>query len=390
MPRAQSHLRRTGRTRGFTLHYRHLGVSLGKMDRWIQHHYRTISSIIVRATGGRAFNAQMGAAAIARGDYRPDRALDLSGVAAYDREKQKCMKDLGLVSKHNRITERMRNYIAAVRSSGRAIPLLREYGLRIKLQGPQISWRTFHSGYRQAGYSHYRIRPLVMFLYSIRSGVRKGVKVNTDDIALSAFRLFTPQQVPRVDEAFLMRHIDDYFVQKANTGINYKREFERQFQKVQQELGVNLTHRHAFEQKCRNAANEIYCTSLFLHRTGLIGFQRQTPSHWSSTQMSYEKTGPVVFGSFALTPKGEIELKKGLRRIPVWGRDITHTFPAPGTWSRVVDMVNQLAQGNTVAKRRVSPRILKGISLLGLEVVEKDGAYSVRKPPEFELQYDLE
>jgi len=387
MGRAKSHLRRTGTTRGFALHYRHLGVSIPKLDRWILHHYSAIRNIIIRSSRGHRFNAQMGAAAIARQDYRPDRALDLRGVAAYDREKQKCMKDLGLTTKDNRITQRMLGYIHVLQGRGNTIPLLRDYGMRIKLQGPQIAWRDFSLGDRQMGYAHCRIRPLVMFLYALKSAIEHGVDVNTDDIALSAFRVFTPQEIPKVDEEILITYIDDYFSQKTSSGMPYEQRFKDQFAKVEKELGKRLAHRDAFKQKCRNAANEIYCTSLFLRRVGLIESQQKLPSNWSATQMSYGRTGPVVFAIFTLTNEGSNELSAALSRIPVWGKDIIDLFP--DNWPQAINVVNRLAQNRPVTVGSATDPIVAGLSTLGIVVSRRGGRHIPSKSPEFELQYDL-
>ena len=209
--RRQSHRRRTGKTRGFCLHYRHPGVQQRKMDRWISEYHKEISSVLSKGSRGQLFNIQMGTKAIARGDYIPDRACDLKGVAAYDREKFKGMKDLGLATKDDLITQRMREYLSAIGNDRLKTELLRNYGMRIKLQCPQTVWRFFRPGHRQNGYAHYRIRPLVMFLYAIKRGNDTGVDVNTDDIALSAFLYFTPMQQPLVNEDYLTNYINDYF-----------------------------------------------------------------------------------------------------------------------------------------------------------------------------------
>jgi hypothetical protein len=329
----------------------------------------------------------MGAAAIARGDYLPDRALDLSGVAAYDREKQKCMKDLGLVTKDNRITQRLQNYMAAMQGCGDRIALLRQYGLGIKLQGPQIMWRSFSPGNRQMGYAHYRIRPFVMFLYALQQGIERTAEVTTDDLALSAFRLFVPMEQDRVDEQFVRSHVDQYFQARTAGHIDFEHEFREQFRRVEQEIGIQLTHRHAFEQKCRNSANEVSCTSLFLKRVGLIDYERAEPAGWSCTQMSYGRTGSILFAMFRLTELGQQELGASLERVPVWGKDIVDLFPQE--WWKAVEVVNRLGRGQKVRRNHDTDTIVNELRTLGVEVRLDGSEYVAIRRPEFDLQYDL-
>lgn len=385
--RRKSHLRRTGKTRGFVLHYRHLGVNQRKMDRWIREYHEQLSSIISKGTRGRAFNIFMGTRAIARGDYKPDRAWDLTGVAAYDREKKKYMKDLGLASKDDLITQRLLSHIKTLMEGGDTVSVIREYGMRMKLQSPQATWRAFKPGYRQVGYSHYRIRPLTMFLYAVKSGNERNSEVNTDDITLSAFRYFTPWECSLIDESFLMGYIDAYFDRKLRGRINYQNEFKQLFKKVEEELGSELTHPYAFEQKCRNTGNEIYCTSLFLRYIGVISIKETIPRHWSCTQMSYNRTGPAGYGIFSLTPIGEKELKNALARIPIWGKDIRDTFS--NNWANGVNIINLFSKDRKVPKTDISEDMIPLFSSLGIKLKETKAGYKTVKIPDFDLQYDL-
>lgn len=383
----KSHLRRTGKTRGFTLHYRHLGVNQKKMDRWIRDYHDQLSSIISKGTRGQAFNVFMGTRAIARGDYKPDRTWDLKGVAAYDREKRKYMKDLGLATKDDLITQRLLSYIKTLMAGGDTVSLLGEYGMRMKLQSPQTTWRTYMLGYRQVGYSHYRIRSLAMFLYAIESGNERGLEVNTDDIALSAFLYFPPWQCSLVDEEFLMKYIDDFFDRKLKGQIDYETMFKHLVKEVEKEVGFKLSHIYAFEQKCRNAGNEIYCASLFLRRIGVISIHETVPRNWSCTQMSYGKTGPAGYGIFSLTPMGKSELQKALSCIPIWGKDIVDVFGQ--NWPKAVHTISLFSKNREVPKGDISKEMIPLFSSLGIELKDTTSGYKAMKAPDFELQYDL-
>lgn len=384
----KSHLRRTGKTRGFTLHYRNLGVNQRKMDRWIKDYYNQLSSIISKGTRGQAFNALMGTRAIARGDYKPDRAWDLKGVAAYDREKRKYMKDFGLATKDDLITHRLLSYIKIPIVGGNTAPMLREYGLRMKLQSPQTAWRTYKPGYKQVGYSHYRIRPLTMFLYAIESGNERGLEVNTDDIALSAFRYFTPLECGLVTEEFIMKFIDDFFDGKLKGQVDYRNLFKQLFKEVEKEIGSKLTHPYAFERKCRNTGNEIYCTSLFLKYIGVINIKETVPKHWSCTQMSYNRTGPAGYGIFSLTPIGKSELRKALSHIPIWGKDIRDIFGH--NWPKAVHAINFFSQNREVPKAAISNHIVPLFSSLGIKLKQTTSGYKAMVTPDFDIQCDLD
>lgn len=384
----KSHLRRTGKTRGFTLHYRHLGVNQNKMDRWIKEYHTQLSSIISRGTRGQAFNIFMGTRAIAKGDYKPDRAWDLKGVAAYDREKKKYMKDLGLATKDDLISQRLLSYITTLTKGNDTVMMLREYGSRMKLQSPQATWNTFKRGSRQAGYSHYRIRPLTMFLYAIKSGNDRGLDVNTDDIALSSFLYFPPWKCNRVDEKFLKKWIDDYFDHKLKQRVKYESIFKKLFKEVKEELECKVTHPYAFEQKCRNAGNEIYCTSLFLRYIDVINIYETKPKHWSCTQMSYNKTGPAGYGFFSLTPDGKNELKKALSLIPVWHKDIRDTFG--NNWVEAVNIINLFSKNKEVSQGTISEDMIPLFSSLGITLKQTERGYRALEIPDFDLQYDLE
>jgi hypothetical protein len=330
----------------------------------------------------------MGTEAIAAGDYLPDRHQSLAGAAAYHREKRKYMKDLGLARADDVITDRMRQYIRVLESGGDRIGFLRGQALKMKLLCPQaanVGWTP-----RQNGYTHYRIRPIVMFLYAIRSARLHGVEATTDDIALSAFRFFTPGEQQRVDETFLTNHIDAFYQRKAQASMDYEHEFRALMTRVERDLGQNLSRldRHAFARKCRNAGNEVYCTIIFLRELALINTRRIEPQRWSCTQQRYEDTPPVPqFNILALAADAERALTETLTRVPVWHADLVHVFGQE--CYREIAIVNRLANCQSVGSDETTDAQIRGLEELGIELIGEDANYRPRRVPVFELQYDM-
>jgi len=391
MPRrsgATRHTKRLGVSSGFSLHYRNLGVSQQIMDSWIQRFYRRRADLLRRAMAAGDFDAMMGVEAIAAGEYKPDRHHSLAGAAAYNREKRKYMKDLGLARADDVITDRMRQYIRILETGGDRLAFLREQALKMKLICPQVAsvrWTP-----RQNGYAHYRIRPIVMFLYAIRSAHLHRVEANTDDLVISAFRFFTPREQARVDETFLKAHIDAYFQRKRDVGIDYQAEFNQLMDRTERDLVYNLRRadRHAFARKCRNAGNEVYCTIIFLRGLGLIEAPRRRPTGWSCTQQRYEHTGPVPeFNILSLRPEGDRALDEALSKVPVWHADLVRVF-GQNCYVEIA-ILNRLANGQQIDTAEITGHQVQGFRQVGVSLIREDGTYRATQTPVFELQYDM-
>ncbi len=386
--RAKRHVERRGVSSGFSLHYRNLGVRQEIMDRWIQRFYRRKADLLQQAMAAGDFNAMMGVAAIAAGDYKPDRHHSLAGAAAYDREKRKYMKDLGLARADDVITARMRQYIRILEKDGDRVAFLRDQALKMKLICPQtatVKWTP-----RQNGYAHYRIRPIVMFLYAVRRGHLDGVEVNTDDLALSAFRFFTPREQGQVDEDFLRAHVDSYFERKRNVGIDCQAEFRRLMERTERDLGRKLRNvdKHAFARKCRNAGNEVYCTIIFLRQLGLIGAPKTRPTGWSCTQQRYENTGPVPeFNILSLTSEGDRALGEAISTVPVWHADVVRVFG--DNCHGIIAILNRLANGQQIETTQITDQEVHELRQVGVNLIREDGTYRATQSPVFELQYDM-
>ena len=388
MSRRHRHLQRIGRSSGFAVHYRNLGVRQEIMDRWIQGYYRHHGDLLRQVMRGPEFNALMGIEAIARGDYRPDRTHSLAGAAAYDREKKKYMKDLGLARKDDAITEKMAQYIRILEQGGDLIRFLREQAIKIKLFCPQTNVANWSP--RQNGYAHYRIRPLVMLLYAVQTGNELGIEINTDDIVLSAFRFFTPREQALIDEEFMMEYIREYMERKLRGEIDYQREFESMMQRVETDLREDLRSQdsHAFARKCRNAANEAYCAIIFVRFLGWVNAPKGArPGHWSATQQAYGDT-PVVpeYNILTLTEAGETALNDALGIAPIWYKDIEAIFGQ--RCFREIEIINRLALTGEY-RGELSESQIQGLQALGIELISDDGAFRAIRPPVFDLQYDM-
>ncbi len=386
--KATRHTERIGVSSGFCLHYRHPGVNQEKMDRMIQQFFRENADLLRRPMAAGDFDALMGAKAIAAGDYLPDRLQSLAGAAAYQREKKKYMKDFGLARADALITNRMYQYIKILETGGDKIGFLQEQALKMKLMCPQIANKNWTP--KQNGYKHYRIRPTVMFLYAIKQAQTREVGANTDDIALSAFRFFTPREQALVDEAFLMRHIDAYFNRKAKTGIDYEQEFRALMTRVERDLRYSLTSMdiQAFARKCRNAGNEIFCTIIFLRQLRLVDAPKIQPTGWSCTQQRYEDTPPVPeFNVLNLTAEGERALMDALSMVPVWHTDLVEVFGAE--CFREIEFVNHLSNGQQISAGDITDEQVNGLSEVDLVLLRKAGVYHAERVPVFELQYDM-
>jgi hypothetical protein len=394
--RSDRHRRRIGRSGGFVLHFRGAGVDQEKMDKIILDYLRKKSDLLGEDTSSADFNAQMAIEVIARGDYQPDRTQNLEGTSAYIREKLKYLKDLGFVRKDGYLTQTLRDYVKfSQRNDAAAIlELLQQRIGRWKLfcpQGAGPKWTP-----KQNGYTHYRIRPGIMFLYAIKSAEDHGVEIDTDDLTLTALRFFTPAQRDPVDEGFLKEYVDQYFAEKAVRVPDYKAAYEGQIDRVERDLGENLRANDpcAFARKCRNAANEAYCLIILMRKTDLIEADNcnMAIGHWSATQQSYEQTGKVPeFNIVRLMEAGRQLLAESIELLPIWYEDICSSIPSDAREDRdrLVDHINRLCLDNRIPQDAIANNDVEYLEALGLAGRFENGVFVPDRRPLFELQYDM-
>ncbi len=394
--RSERHKKRIGRSSGFVLHFRGSGVDQEKMDKIILDYLRKKADLLGEDTSSADFNAQMAIEVIARGDYQPDRTQNLEGTSAYVREKLKYMKDLGFIRNDGCLTQALRDYARISQTNDHAarLKLLQQRIGCWKLPCPQgvgPGWAP-----RQNGYRHYRIRPGIMFLYAVKSAEDHGVEIDTDDLALSALRFFTPHQHERVDEEFLKNHIDEYFTRKAESLPDYKAEFESQMDRVERDLGENLRANNpcAFAMKCRNATNNAYCLIILMRKVDLIEADNRNSAigHWSGTQQAYDKTGKVPeFNVVRLKDTGRRLLLESIDLLPIWYEDICALISsrAEEDIKRMADFVEKLALGENIPQSDISEQELEYLARLELTGRCENGVFIPEHRPVFELQYDM-
>lgn len=387
MAKKDKHTRREGRTSGFAIHYRNLGVDQNKMDKWILNYYEHNKDLLAETLRGQRLNLKLSAAAIAQGRYRPDRAHSLTGAAAYAREKQKYMKDLGLATKGNSITERMKSYVRAITGAGQnRNDLLKSFAARMKLWCPQTN--KTKGTISQNGYRHYRIRPLLMVLYTL--DYAGSVEVTTDDLVLSALRYFTEDECSLVDEAFLMEHIRNYLENKKSSGVNFETKFRTLFARIlaNKEAAKITSEPYAFQRKCRNAGNEAYCVLIFLRKLGLVAAQKVVPKSWSCTQQKYPGTPPVPeYNIVTLKAEGKKLLSEHIRKVPVWFEDIKEV--RQDNVYELVAIINKLAVSGKHPAEGINQETLDQLKALGLDAKINESYLTVKERPIFELQYDM-
>lgn len=397
MPKRDKHYEREVTGRAFTLHTRAFGVDHLKMNRWIRAHHDIITDLFLVYPHGQQMDERQAASAIGRGDYNPDRARLNGGPAAYSREKRVHMKYLGLYRGDGVTTNRMRRYIQALDQGNTGIELLREYSLKIKLECPQVRTYLYEKGHSQASYAHYRIRPIVMFLYAIKQGQELHTTVNTDDVVLSVLRFYPPYETQSIDEIFLKKKIEEYFQRKVSEGIDYYREFRQLYELVSVESKEKLPNPDIdpllFKQKCRNSANNAWCLIIFTKRLGLIDTDiiRAPLPHWSSTQQEYMKRGityPTEYDEITLTSIGKEVLASSLQLAPVWYKDIQKVF-GKDLVGEALNMISILAHDGKISKDSMSSDIITGLSTLGVELKLKGNFYHAIRKPLYELEYDI-
>jgi len=394
--RSERHRRRVGRSSGFALHLRAAGVDQQKMDEIIVDYLRMESDLLGQETRPTDFNARMGIEAIARGDYRPDRACSLEGPSANVREKLRYMKYLGFIRKDGFRTQILTDYVRALNANDSVsrLNLLQRRVARWKLRCPQgagAAWTPQQNGYR-----HYRIRPGIMLLYAVKSAEDHGVEIDTDDLTLTALRFFTPAQHNRIDEEFLKNHIDQYFTSKARSLPDYRAEFESQMARVERDLGKNLRANdpYAFARKCRNAANDAYCMIILMRKVSLVEAPNGNTKieHWSATQESYDQTGKVPeFNIVTLTDAGKQLLAESVNLLPIWYEDICALIPQDTEKgrARITFFIKELSLGNNISEDGISKEELECLANLGVLGRCENGVFIPNRRPVFELQYDM-
>lgn len=383
------HTKREGRTSGFAIHYRHLGVDQRKMDKWILNYYNANRNLLAETLSGQRLHVKLSATAIAQGIYSPDRTYSLTGAAAYVREKQKYMKDLGLATKGNSITERMKSYIRALKNKGQnRDTLLKNFSIQMKLWCPQ-TMKT-KGTISQNGYRHYRIRPLLMVLYTLEYAKSMQVEVTTDDLVLSALKYFPEDEYPLINEAFLMKHIRTYIKTKKSMGINYESEFTTLFSRIYSNKDAKkiVADEYAFQRKCRNAGNEAYCVLIFLRNIGFVNTQKVVPKTWSCTQQKYPGTPSVPeHNTVSLTHEGEKLLSCNIKKVPIWFEDIKKV--CQNNVFELVAIINTLAKIAKYPVKGISKKTLEHLKALGLNPKVSRHHFIVKERPIFELQYDM-
>jgi len=394
--RTDRHKRRIGRSSGFVLHFRGAGVDQKKMDDIILDYLRKKGDLLGEETRPADFNARMGIEAIARGDYRPDRAWSLEGISANVREKLKYMKDLGFIRKDDYRTQVLVDYVRILQAKDSAarLNLLQQRIGYWKLPCPQGAGPKWTP--RQNGYRHYRIRPGIMFLYAVKSAEDHGVEIDTDDLMLSALRFFTPREYDCINEEFLKNYIDEYFTNKAESLPDYRAEFESQMDRVERDLGEQLRASDpcAFARKCRNAANDAYCLIILMREVDLIEADNRnaTVGHWSATQQAYDKTPKVPeFNVVRLKEAGKKLLSETIELLPIWYEDICTQIPsnAGEARARIAFFVKELCLGNNLSEKGISRKEFECLANLGLLGGCENGVFVPNRRPVFELQYDM-
>ena len=393
--RTERHKTRIGTSSGFAIHFRGAGVDQEKMDKIILDYLRKKADLLGEDTSSADFNAQMAIEVIARGDYQPDRTQNLEGTSAYVREKLKYMKDLGFIRDDGYLTQTLRDYarISQANDSAARLNLLQQRIGCWKLRCPQGARGRWTP--KQNGYRHYRIRPGIMFLYALKSAEDHGVEIDTDDLALSALRFFTPAQQDRVDEEFLKNHIDQYFAGKAESLPDYKAEFESQMDRVERDLGENLRANDpcAFARKCRAATNNAYCLIILMRKVDLIETDNRNSAigHWSGTQQAYDNTKNVPeFNVVTLKDAGRRLLLELINLLPIWYEDICALISSrvEEDRKRMADFVERLALGENIPQSDISEQELEYLARLGLTGRCEDRVFIPERRPVFEQQYD--
>jgi len=379
--------------RGFALHLRCFGVALTKMYSWIDDHRDAVTNLLTRELHGEEFDARMSVAGIARGDYRPDRALDLTGAAAYIREKRVFMKYLGLARADGIVTQRMIRYVQQVEGGTNPNELLRQYGVEVKLACPQVRTYRYRSGQKQASYAHYRIRPYVMLLYALRQAKDAGVILNTDDIVLSVLRFYPPQKIDPITEASPKAQIDAHIQSRSGGAIDYEAHFRALHQEVEAELATEFSDPITFKQKCRNAANEAWCFLIFAEKVGLVDTVARQPSHWSATQQEYEKAGrrtpPTKYQEVYLTPIGERLLAEADTRNPVWFADLQSLAESQHEALELASIIARLAAHEPVPDAELPQAMCSRLTVLSIHPIPSKEGWLAERTPLFHFEYDL-
>lgn len=380
---SSAHLDRNVTGRSFSLHLRTFAKAIAKIDGFFEEYRKEVNSIFFNLKG-QQLDKKMGLRVAGLDILKVDKG-SLEGVQAHQREIKVFLKYMGFIRPENYITIKGENYLNANKNQRRA--LLIESASRFKITCPLIRDNDHIKGNEQASYGHYRIRPVIMTLYAIRKAQELKIEIDTDDILLSALRFYPPEIHRRlVDEKFLISSIDSYLAGKTTAAIDYKDEFTKMYNEVLSENGRNWSD-EGFKQKCRNAANNVWCFLIFLEELGLVKLSLEQCRHWSSTEQvpTTSSTFPVAYHKVTLTIEGERVLNNEFNKIPIWFKDVPTSLLFMER-NKIIDIFSIIGKDNCIGRNKVSEEIKSSLEKFGIKLRE-DGDYFI---PEREIIFDIE
>ena len=372
--------------RSFCLHLRTFAKVLEKIDGFFGEYQKEVNNILFDLKG-QELDRKMGLRAAGLNFLKVDKS-SLEGIQAHQREIKVFLKYMGFIRPENYVTIRGEDYLERDESKRRA--LLIESASRFKITCPLIRDNDYTKGNNQASYGHYRIRPVVITLYAIQKAHELEIEIDTDDILLSALRFFPPEIHRRlVDEKFLISAIDDYLIAKSKAKIDYKEKFVQMYREVLSENGGSWSD-EVFKQKCRNAANNVWCFLIFLEELGLVKLSLERSKHWSSTAQipSTSSTFPVAYHMVNLTEEGGKVLNNEFHKIPIWFKDVSSEILLMERY-KMIEVLEKLGKDNRVEKSMVNSEIFSSLKELGV-TLQEDGTYYIsERQIIFDKEYDI-
>ena len=381
-----THVDRNVSGRSFSLHLRTFAKVLEKIDGFFEEYRNEVNSVFFNIHG-QQLDRKMGLRVAGLNILKVDKN-SLEGVQAHQREIKVFLKYMGFIRPENYITVRGENYLNANSNQRKAI--LIESASRFKMTCPLIRDNDYIKGNDQASYGHYRIRPVIMTLYAIQKASNLNVEIDTDDILLTALRFYPPEIQRRiVNESFLISNIDSYLIRKSTIGIDYQREFTQMYNEVLSENGRTWND-EVFKQKCRNAANNIWCFLIFLQELGLVELSEETSQHWSSTNQipSTSSTFPVAYHKVKLRTEGEAVLNYEVNKQPIWFKDMSSSLRFIHH-AETIEILDVIGKDNRIEKTRVSEEIRSWLDESGIILHEEGNFYVPEREIIFDSEYDV-
>jgi len=380
----KAHARRDVDGRALTLHLRYAAADIDKMNEWLRSH-DDLHNDIFQAKRGKTLDMELAIRAIAGQRYRAEKA-NMEGPMAHMREKRLGWRYFGLVRGDTYTPPRLGEYLKALEGGRNVIPLLRSYSLGIKLKCSQV--RTFHyqAEHKQAGYGHYRIRPMRVFLGAISLAQDLDVELNTDDIALTVFRFVPPSQCEPVTERWLLDDACEFLKRKSAKQVSYEERFRSLTTQAFSEVGRSSFTRDEFRKKCLNAANDVWNWIILSHKLGLIDRRTTTPQRWSSTKLRYHRTAQRDYDIVSLTDLGRSALLEMEKAIPIWYDDVVAATSSPNEKKALLIILGDLGAKRRVRSSSISARLFTIIAGLGVKLTSN---LQSEQPVVFTPPYDI-